>query len=97
MNICVITARLTCEPARFLSFGQYFTEVQVNFLHSKSYFARAIVLADNKTGENISKFYCQGDYVLVEGECVVAEDSYQNNWLAVYATDVQPAHLIIEE
>lgn len=97
MNICLITARLTCDPIRFFSLGHYFTEIQVNFLHTKNYFAEAIILADGKVGENISEFYCQGDYVLIEGESVAVEDHHQNTCLAIYATDVQPAHLIIEE
>ncbi len=97
MNIGLITARLTCDPIRFSSFGCYFTEVEVNFLHVKNYFASATIVADSKIGKNISEFYCQGDYILIEGECMLVENEKQNTYLAIYATDVQPAHLIIKE
>lgn len=97
MNIGIITARLIHDPVRFASFGNYFTEAQVSFLHVKNYFAKAIVLADSKTGESIYKFYCQGDYVLIEGECIAIETKHKAMRLVIYATDIQPAHLIIEE
>lgn len=97
MNIALITARLVHDPIRFFSSGNYFTEVQINFLHAKNYFANAIIIADSKIGDNISEFYCQGDYILIEGECIVVEAQNQNALLAIYATDVQPAHLIMQE
>lgn len=97
MNIGLVTARLVCDPIRFSSFGHYFTEIRINFLHVKNYFGKAIVLADNRAGEDLSEFYCQGDYILVEGECISVEELGQNSYLVIYATDVQPAHLIIKE
>ena len=97
MNISIITARLLADPERFYSFGNYITEVKVSFLHVKNYLAHAIILADNKTGQEIMEFYSQGDYVLIEGECITVEDKYQNSFPIIYAADVQPARLIIEE
>lgn len=97
MNIGIVTARLLFDPARFYSFGNYITEAQINFLHVKSYLAKGIILADGKIGKDIMDFYGQGDYVLIEGECIAVDDSCQNASLVIYATDVQPAHLIIKE
>ncbi len=97
MDIGIITARLACDPTRFCSFGHYFTEVQVHFLQVRNNFAKALVVADNQIGENISKFYCQNDYIIIEGEAIVVENSSYNASLVIYATDVQPAHLIMEE
>jgi hypothetical protein len=97
MNIGIITARLVFDPARFYSFGGYITEAQINFLHVKNYLAKAVMLADSKIGEDIMKFYGQGDYILIEGEYIAVENGYQNTSLVIYATDVQPAHLIIKE
>lgn len=97
MNIGIITARLAYDPIRFCSFGHYFTEVQVHFVQIKSNFAKAIVLADSQISENISKFYCQNDYILIEGEAMVIEHDGHSVSLVIYATDVQPAYLIMEE
>lgn len=97
MNIAFITARLLNNPVKFSSSSYYFTEIQVSFLHTKNYFANAIVLASSKTGKNISEFYCRGDYILIEGECIVVENTKKNTFLVIHATDVQPAHLIIKE
>lgn len=97
MNIGIITARLLFDPERFYSSGNYITEAQINFLHIKSYLAKAVMLADSKIGEDVMEFYGQGDYILIEGECIAVEDAYQNTSLVIYATDVQPAHLIIKE
>lgn len=97
MNIGIITARLVCDPTRFYSFGHYFTEVQVHFLQVRSNFAKAIVLADSQIGENISKLYCQNDYIIIEGEAIAIEDSALGASLVIYAKDIQPARLIMEE
>ena len=97
MNIGLITARLNHDPFQFSSFGRYFTEVQVGFLHAKSYFATAVILGEGKIANNISEFYCKGDYILVEGECIVIENSSWRIHLIIYANDIQPAHLIIKE
>lgn len=97
MNIGVITARLLFDPSRFYNFGSYITEAQISFVHFKNYVAKAILLADSKVGESMVECYSQGDYILVEGECIVTEDSSQNTSLVIYATNVQPAHLIMQE
>lgn len=97
MNIGIITARLVFDPARFYSFGNHITEAQISFLHPKNYLAKAVMLADSKIGEDVMEFYGQGDYILVEGECIAVDNGHQNASLVIYATDVQPAHLIIKE
>lgn len=97
MNIGIITARLAGDPARFCSFGHYFTEAEVYFLQVRNDFGKALVLADGQIGENISKFYCKNDYIIIEGEAIVIENSSYNTSLVIYAADVQPAHLIMEE
>ena len=97
MNTGIITARLACDPARFFSFGHYIVEVQVHFLQVRSNFAKATVLADSQVGENMSKLYCQNDYIIIEGEAIAIESNSPSTSLVIYATDVQPARLIIEE
>jgi len=96
MNISLITARIVKEPLRFSNFNHYFTEIQINFPHMKNYVASAIALADGEVGKSIEKFYCKGDYILIEGESLVIKDKSKNDSLIIYIIDVQPAHLIIK-
>ena len=96
MNIGLVTARITQNPVRFSNFDYYLTEIRLNFLHTKSYFAEAIALVDGKTSKSIVEFYSKGDYVLIEGECLIIQDKRQNLSLVIYVTDVQPARLIIQ-
>ena len=93
----LITARIVENPIRFANFSYYSTEIQVNFLHMRNYFARAIVFADGKVGKSVFEIYRQGDYVIIEGECLVVEDAQQNSILIVYVINVHPAHLIMKD
>lgn len=96
MNISLITARIIKNPIRFPNFNHYFTELHVDFLHMRNYFAHAIVLADGIVGQNIFDIYRLGDYIIIEGECVVIEDIKKNAKLIIYVFDVHPAHLIMK-
>lgn len=96
MNIGLITARIIEEPVRFSNFNNYLTEVQINFPHMKNYVASAIALADGEVGKSIEKFYCKGDYILIEGESLIIKNKQKNDVLVIYIIDVQPAHLIIK-
>lgn len=97
MNNGLITAHIVKHPIRFSNFNYYITEIQVNFLHMKDYFANAVALAEGKIGKDIIEFYCKGDYILIEGEFLVIEDQKDSTRLVIYVTDVQPVYLIIQE
>ena len=97
MNLGLITARIIEHPLRFFNFNYYMTEIELHFLHSKSDFAYAVALAEGRVGEDIINFYDKGDYILVEGECLVLENTYRNSCILIYMTDIQPAHLIFKE
>ncbi len=96
MNIGLITARIIEEPIRFSNFNHYFTEIQINFPHMKNYVAIATALADGEVAKSIEKFYCKGDYILIEGESLIIKNKEKNDSLIIYIIDVQPAHLIIK-
>lgn len=97
MNISLITAKIIKNPIRFSNFNNYFTELHLNFLHMRNYFANAIALADGKVGKSIFDIYRQGDYIIIEGECIVIEDIKKNTSLVIYILDVHPASLIMKE
>lgn len=97
MNISLITARIIKNPIRFSNFNHYFTELHLNFLHMRNYFAHAIALADGQVGKSIFDIYRQGDYVIIEGECLVIEDIRKNASIVIYILDVHPAHLIMKK
>lgn len=97
MNISLITARIIKNPIRFSNFNHYFTELHLNFLHMRNYFAHAIALADGPVGKSIFDIYRQGDYVIIEGECLVIEDIRKNANIIIYILDVHPAHLIMKK
>jgi len=96
MNIGLITARIIEEPVRFSNFNYYFTEIKIHFPHMKNYVASAIALAEGEVGKSIHKFYCKGDYILIEGESIIIQNKEKNDSLIIYIVDVQPAHLIIQ-
>ena len=96
MNISWITAKITESPIRFANFNQYSTELHINFLHLKNYFARAIAISDGILGQTIFDIYRRGDYVIIEGESLVIEDNLQNSILIIYIMDIHPAHLIMK-
>ena len=95
MNIGLITARIIKKPIRFSNFNQYFTEIEIIFLHSRNYFARAIALANGEIGQSIFDIYHKGDSILIEGEYLSFEDASKNTHLVIYITEANPAHLII--
>lgn len=97
MNISLITARIIKSPIRFSNFNHYFTELHINFLHMRNYFAHAIALADGQVGKSIFDIYRQGDYVIIEGECLVVEDIKKNANIIIYIIDVHPAYLIMKK
>lgn len=97
MNIGFITARILCPPIRFFSRSHFVTEIEIGFPQAKKYCAKAIALADGKTGKSLFELYRKGDYILIEGEHLAIEDKQQGLRLVVYAFSIQPAHLIIKE
>lgn len=97
MNIGLITARIIKKPIRFSNFNNYFTELNIIFLHMRNYFAHAIALADGDMGQSIFDIYRKGDYLIIEGECMSFEDLRQNTSLIIYITDVNPAYLIMQK
>ena len=97
MNIGFITARILQSPIRFFNRRHFVTEIQVDFPQTKNYCAKAIVLADGKTGKNLFELYRKGDYILIEGEYLILEGKEQSPSLIIYVFGIQPAHLIIQE
>lgn len=96
MNISLITGRIISEPIKFATSHNYFTELKINFPQMKNYIASAIGLADGEISKSIEKFYCKGDYVIIQGESLVVENNYKNSIIVIYISDIQPAHLIIQ-
>lgn len=97
MNSGLITARIIKKPIRFSSFNYYFTQLHINFLHTQSYLAKAIALADGEIGKNLFNLYQTGDYIIIEGEFLSIEEIKQNTNLVIYVTDVHPAYLIMSK
>ena len=95
MNNGLITGRIVKPPIRFSNFNYYVTEIQINFVHITGYFACAIGVAEGKVSKDIFELYCQGDYILIEGEYLVLESQQESTQLIIYILDVQPAHLIM--
>jgi len=96
MNTSFITAQIIKKPIRFSNFHYYLTELHVNFLHMRNYFANAIALADGKVGKSIFDIYRKGDHIIIEGECLAIQDARQNAYLIIYIIDVHPASLIMK-
>lgn len=95
MNIGSVTARIIKKPVKFANFGYYFTQLDVVFLHTKNYFARAVALADGQIGATILDLYRKGDYLIIEGEYVAFDNMNQSTSLVIYITEVNPAYLIM--
>ena len=95
MNIGIVTARITKAPLRFANLGEYFTEIHVQFLHTRNYLATAIAFANGEIGHNLLNIYRKGDYILIEGEFLSIEDLRQNAKVVIYITDINPAYLIM--
>lgn len=95
MNTGLVTACITQKPIRFANLSYYLTELHINFLHIRNYFASAIAIADGELGQSIFNLYQKGDYLILEGEFIALENTKKNNLLVIYITGVNPAHVIM--
>lgn len=97
MNMGFVTARILRPPIKFFNRNHFITEIYVGFPQAKQYCGRAIALADKKIGKNLFDLYRKGDYILIEGECLIFQNKQKALSIAIYVSNIQPAHLIIEE
>ena len=97
MNLCLITARILNMSETLDQKNKYLKELNINFPHSRNYFANIYARTNNRKIHDIIKLYDKGDYVVIEGELQIIKKHKKNIKVIINIIDIHPAYLSAAE
>ena len=70
-------------------------KININFPHSRNYFANVIAFANGTIAKDIFELYAKGDYVVIEGEILFLIEPTKESNIIIQVVDIHPAYLLI--
>lgn len=95
MNLCFITARILDMPIKLKKSKDFFVKININFPHSRNYFANVTALAAGIIAKDVFELYAKGDYIVIEGEILFFIEQTKKSNITIQIIDIHPAYLLI--